>query len=612
MITNPSSKYDAQGVTGIVNIITKKDRKIGLNGTFSLGAGTNDKYNGALSLNLKNNKWNLFFNSSFRQNRNYHRTTNEGIFYDGTRSYYSYEDNLRIFGGWFNTLGAEYAFDDKNTLMLTQNINKMQWEGKGNSILNTYTNNQVAETQRRSSDGIGSPLSSSTSLNYKHRFQKPKQEITADITYAKTWVNRTQNFITNYYDADEMLTGGPIEQSAPGDGSTASLNAQGDFTTPLFTTTDRFDAGWKSQLYTFESSNDPVRSEPGMPQVVDASLLNSYEYTQGIHAGYINYNDKKGKLRYQAGLRLEYALYEGTTMSLNGQRYTNEFLNLFPSAFVSYELPKRQSVYLSYTRRTDRPRFHQMMPYLDISNLQDTSMGNPDLIPEFIHNTELNYSKQFAQGHHLIVSAYYQYTQNLIERYKRFNNIGTFSQPRNLAAGITYGLELIGKTQLLPIWDATLNLNFFQTEIRGENIDPSLQNSGFSWFGKLNTNIRLPKNFSLQLNGSYEAPEIEAQGVEKAVYFIDAAIKKSFWNNNASVVLNVSDIFNTRKYTRRYDLANYSQHTYRDRETRIANITFSYRFGKKDVGRKRHTGNNENNVKDRMNTRDDGGDQGGF
>lgn len=611
VITNPSAKFDAQGMTGIVNIITRKDKKLGLNGTVSVGAGTRDKYNAALNLNMKNDKWNLFFNSSFRRNRNRNRTTNEGKFYDETPSFYSLEESLRTFGGWFNTLGAEYALSGRTTVMLTQNINKMLWGGQGSSILNTYDNEIIVGRQRRTFENEGAPLSSSTALNIKHKFQKPRQEISADITYAKTWVNRDQEFVTADYDGNETLLSGPIRQSAPGDGSNSSINAQADFTTPLITKTDRLDAGWKSQLFSFESSNDPVRSEPGKPDVIDVLLLNGYEYTQNIHAGYVNYSDQRGKWSYQAGLRMEYALYEGTTVTLGGQRYSNEFLNLFPSAFVSYRLPAKQSIYLNYTRRTNRPHFHQMMPYLDISNLQDTSTGNPDLIPEFIHNAEINYSRQFEKGHNIIAGAYYQYTENLIERYRRFNGVGTFSQPRNLASGVSYGLELIGKAQLLPFWDATLNLNFFQREIKGANIDPSLQNSGFSWFGKLNTNLRLPKGFSLQINGSYEAPEIEAQGVEKAVYFMDAAIRKSFWNNNATIVLNVSDIFNTRKYTRRYELEHYYQITYRDRETRVGNITFTYRFGKADVSKRKQGGNGENRVKDRLKSREDG-DQGGF
>lgn len=613
VITNPSSKYDAQGMTGIVNIITKKDKKTGFNGMVSAGAGTGDKYNGSLNLNLKNDKWNVFFNSSYRQNRSRNESTTEANFYDGTPSYYSFEKSLRKFTGWFNTLGAEYSFNENNILTLTQNLNKMEWGGAGNSILKNYQNGVLNQIQRRINDNLGSPLSSSTALNYKHKF-KPKQEITADFTYARNWSTREEEYITNYYDGAEKLLNGPVIQKAPGTGGNSSVNAQIDFTTPLLTETDRFEAGWKSQFFNFESSNDATKRIPGVGEIADTLLQNSYNYNQDIHAGYVNYGDQRGKWSYQAGLRLEYAAYKGTTMSLNGQEYTNEFLNLFPSAFVSYQLSKLENVYLNYSRRTDRPRFYQMMPYVNISDLQDTTSGNPDLVPEFIHNIELSYSRQFEKGHNIIASGYYQYTQNLIERYRRFSEGGSFTQPRNLAAGITYGLELIGKAQILPVWDATLSMNFFQTELQGGNISPELNNTGFSWFGKINTNLRLPKNFSLQINGNYQAPEIEAQGTEKAVYFLDAAIRKSFWKNNASLVLNVSDIFNTRKYSRRYDLLNYYQDTYRSRETRVANLTFTYRFGRSDVGSRRRPGSAkpENRVKNRISTDDDSGEQGGF
>ena len=613
VITNPSAKFDAQGMSGIINIITKKDSRLGLNGTASLGAGTRDKYNGSLNLNLKKDNWNVFLNSSFRSNRNYHRTTNTGVFDDGTPMFYSFDDNRRIFSGWFNSVGAEYVVNDRNTISLTQNLNKMTW---GNDGTSTYTLYSDSTRWERESMNRGGPLSSSTSLGYKHKFTKPKQELTTDLTFAKTWVERTQEFTTRYFDNDGIQTGGPVVQKGPGSGSNTSLNAQADFTTPLMTRTDRLDIGWKSQMFWFESANEPTITSPGQPETIDYQLSNVFDYNQQIHAGYVSYNDKQGKVTYQAGLRLESAMYEGTTYYPMPQDSTlkgdYKFLSLFPSAYLGYEISERQNVYLSYTRRTDRPGFFSMMPYVNITDLQDTSSGNPTLVPEFIHNTELSYSKQFERGHNFIGSIYYQYTKNQIERFRRSDPTtgGTFTQPQNLASGTTYGLELIGKMQLLPIWDATVNLNFFQTDLQGQNVDPSLQNSGFSWFGKVNTNVRLPKGFSLQLNGNYEAPEIEAQGTEKAVYFIDVALRKSLLNNKASIVLNVSDIFNTRKYTRDYDFGGYHQITYRDRETRIGNITFTYRFGKTDLGRRRSQNSPVNQVKDRDNTRDDS--EGGF
>ncbi len=627
VITNPSSKYDAQGMTGIINIVTKKDKKFGLNGSVSAGAGTRDKYNGSLNLNLKNKTWNIFLNSSFRQNRNYNRTTNERTNYYDNASFYSYEDNIRSFGGFFNSLGAEYTIDERNSLTLTQNINRMSWGGNGYSLYNVYSSpeSQVS-AQRRSSYNLGGPLSSSSAMDYKHKFKKEKQEITTNATFAKTWVTREQEYETNLYDGVGNLRSGPVYQNAPGSGSNTSLNAQTDFTTPFLSAKGKLEAGLKTQLFWFESSNNPT-IDSGYGKQVDYILLNNYDYLQQTHAAYTSFSDQKGKWSYQGGLRLEYALYEGTAYSLNGT-YSNEFLNLFPSAFVSYAMKHEQSMYLNYSRRVNRPRFMQLMPYVDLSNPQDTNMGNPDLIPEFIDNVEMSYSKQFKQGHNLIVSVYYQYMQNMIERYRLFYPDGTsFTQPQNLTAGTTYGLEMTGKAQITKIWDATLSFNFFQNEILGTNIDPLLNNSGFSWFGKANTNIKLPAGFSVQLNGNYEAPKIAGQGRLEEVYWVDVALRKNLLKNKATLVLNVSDIFNTRKYTTLYEYPQYVQSTYRDRETRIGNINFTYRFGRSESSGPKMPGGNsrrgkqqapansdKKQDKDRQNLKseDGGGDQGNF
>lgn len=620
VITNPSAKYDAQGMSGIINIITKKDKKFGLNGSASIGAGTRDKYNGGLNLNLKNKKWNIFLNSNFKLNRNYNRTTNDRDNYTNAGSYHSFEDNIRKFNGWFNALGAEYAWNAKNSITLTENLNLMQWGGNGISTYNVYDNPEhIESTQRRSTYNLGGPVSTSTSADYKHKFAKPKRELTANVTFANTTVHRKQQYETSIYNSDGTPSGNTIYQNAPGGGGSSSLNGQVDYTTPFITKNGKLDAGLKTQLFWFNSHNTPT-IDSGTGPMVDYLLYNAYKYKQQTHAAYTSFSDQFGKFTYNAGLRAEYAHYEGTTAALGGKVYTNEFISLFPSAFLSYKLAQDQSMYISYTRRTNRPGFMQLMPYVDLSNPQDTNVGNPNLKPEFINNTELSYNKQFKKGHNLIASVYYQYTRNMIERYRRFYADGTsFTQPQNLNSGQTYGMELTGRAQIMPIWDATLNLNFFQNEISGTNIDPVLNNSGFSWFGKANTNVKLPLGFSLQLSGNYEAPKVAAQGKLKEVYWVDAAIRKNLMKNKATLVFNVSDIFNTKKYTTVYEYPAYVQTVYRDRETRIGNITFTYRFGKSDFkqqgqGRKRGQQNNSQIPdKERQNLKtDDSGEQNGF
>lgn len=622
VITNPSARYDAQGMNGIINIVTKRNKQFGINGSVSAGAGTHDKYNGGLNLNLKNNKWNLFVNSNFRLNKNYNRTTTERTNTGNSGYYKSYEDNLRSFNGWFNSLGAEYTVNKRTTIGITQNINLMQWGGNGTSNYDVYTSPEYrTSAQNRSSYSLGGPFSSSTSADYKHKFAKEKQEISSSVTFAKTWVHRNQEYETNIYDHSGNLMSGPVLQKAPGNGTNTSLTAQADYTMPLLGKNGKLDAGWKSQLFWFDSKNNPVRDSANTGEKVDSILLTNYNYKQQIHALYTSYSNQAGKWNYSAGLRFEYAGYEGTSLSVKGNTYKYDFVNLFPSAFLSYKLPKDQGVYLSYSMRTNRPGFMQMMPFLDLSNPQDTNMGNPGLKPEFIHNTELNYNKQVKKNN-FIVSVYYQYTKNMIERYRKFYADGTsFTQPQNLTSGVTYGLELMGKLQLLPMWDATPSFNFFRNEILGTNIDPALNNSGFSWFGKLNTNLKLPAGFSFQLNGNYEAPKVAGQGKLKEVYWVDVAIKKNLFKNKATLTANLSDIFNTRKYTTNYVYPAYIQSVYRDRETRIGNISFSYRFGKSEFKGMGNGGNRKKNEqnnpqipeKERENLKtDDNTQQNGF
>ncbi|MBS1585306.1 MAG: TonB-dependent receptor [Bacteroidetes bacterium] len=602
VITNPSAKYDAQGMTGIVNIITKKDRAFGINGNINAGAGTHDKYNAGLGLNAHKKNWNIFLNSNLRINKTWNDViTNRYDKIPDSTAYYTYEHVPRNFSGWFNTLGGSWDWNKHNSITLTGNFNLMRHAFEDYS--DYYTMSPVDPTVRpfvfdtayhdarqyRYSNSAAHLRGASASLNYKHKFSKKDEELTLDANYSNFYANRTSDYVTNNYYPAYADT---INEHAPGSGHNNTFTASLDYVNPLFTPNGKFSAGLKTQINSFNSTNVPVidTADRENTRRTDTTLWAAYNYTQQVHAAYVNWNDQLGKFSYQLGLRLEDAIYDGKNKVPVDTNFSNSFLGLFPSAFISYQLPAQQSVYLNYSRRTNRPNFFQMMPYKDLSNPSTVSVGNPDLVPEFIHNVELSYNKQTKKGDNFIASVYYQNTRNLIERVIRTYNTGEFagrlySQPLNIASGTTYGLDLTGRFQLLPIWDATLNINAFQNMIKVGSSDTSLTRylsdiKGFSWFGKLNTNLRLPAGFSLQLNGNYESPKVVAQGNVKESYWVDAALKKSFWKGKASVTVNCSDIFKTRRFINEYDLAAYSQEINRIKETRIGNISFTYRFGK--------------------------------
>jgi outer membrane receptor protein involved in Fe transport len=586
IITNPTANYDAQGMAGIINIITKKDKKFGRNGTFTVGAGTHDKYNASLNLNMRNDRWNIFFNTGYRYNTNYQHIANERKTLEGILSSGSYENSTRINDAFFNTLGTEYTYSKRTSFILTANLNRMHWGNSAITDYNYFNEGKIDSTQRRYTYFYGGPLSASTSLDYKHKFEKEKRELTANITFARNNMHRDQEYKTWMLDSAGKQKGNEVIQTLPGNGGNTSLNSQADFTTPFLTSNGMLSAGWKSQLFWFETSNNAqVDYGNGNGFVKDSLLQNDYRYLQQTQAAYTRFSDQHGKFGYQLGLRLEYSRYDGTSSLLKGNSYSNEFLNLFPSAYASYKLAKNQMLYASYTRRINRPSFFQMMPYKDVGNPMDTLAGNPNLIPEFIHNVELNYNKQFEQGHTLIASAYYQFTQNLVDKIKRFSADSSgksLTMSQNLNHGITYGLELTGKFQLKPNWDATINFNYFNNIISGAIGTTSLNNNGSSWFSKMNSNIKLPKNYSIQITSGYEAPKIASQGTLKEVYWLDIAVRKNLLKNKVTAVVNFTDIFNSRKSTNLYEFSSALQTVYRDKETRILNFTLSYRFGKSD------------------------------
>ena len=601
VITNPSAKYDAQGTSGIINIVTKKDARLGMNGSATLGAGTNDKYNGNLGLNLRKGKWNAFVNSSFRINNTYNNVTTDRYDNKTDSSFHTYEHVPRDFDGSFNTIGASFDPDKYNSITVTENINDMGFAFKDYSNYYIYPNNgesgAYASNQQKYTDFSVGLLSLSSAIDYKHKFKKKDEELSIDATYANTDFTRKQYY--NTIDSPNVNNQNPTVENSPATGYNRTINAWADYTDPVFTKNGKLGLGFKSQIYNFHSDNNPTISHANGIDSIDYNLLSKYSYEQQIHAAYINWNDQLGKFSYQAGLRFEDAIYDGNGELANNNTahdttFHNSFFNFFPSAFISYQLENQQSIYLNYSRRTNRPGFMQLLPFVDRSNPGTVSTGNPALIPEFINNIEFSYSKADKRGDNFILSTYYAYTENLIEKVTtnltpedaaKYGAQGSeqLARPVNITSGTTYGAEGTGHFQLLPIWDATVNLNFFENQLVVPKGDSLSNNSGFTWFGKINTNLKLPKNFSLQVNANYESPKIVTQGTLKETYWVDVAIKKNFWKNKATLVLNCSDIFKTHVFVTNYPI--FDETINRVKETRIGTINFTYRFGKSDIGK---------------------------
>ncbi|MBK5285977.1 MAG: TonB-dependent receptor family protein, partial [Bacteroidia bacterium] len=320
------------------------------------------------------------------------------------------------------------------------------------------------------------------------------------------------------------------------------------------------------------------------------------------------YTNSVHKLGYQAGLRLESYDYVGTLFSQSLTFNNNYPVSLFPSVFLNYRFSEDHNLQLNYTRRINRPSFYQTLPYTDYSDSLNLSRGNPALKPEFTNSFELSHQKTVGSSFNILSSIYLKYTTGLIARYQQtefdsaaYRNI-IISTYQNANESYAYGAELTLKNTFSKKFDVTVNINAYNSVINGKNIEANLSNEQFTWFAKLNSNLKLPKNLSVQLTGDYQSetalavssgdsrggygmgPQSTLQGYIKPNYGIDIALKKEFLKEkNASVTLSFSDILQTKKHESYSESGYFTQNVLRKRDPRFVRLNFSYRFGKFDV-----------------------------
>jgi iron complex outermembrane recepter protein len=583
VITNPSSKYDAQGMGGIINIILKKDKKPGFNALINAGIAAPFRLNGGVNFNANIKRLNIFANVNARTARTWEETTNLRDNYGNAFTYSSFTHNNRRPLSGFANIGFDFQVNKQNKISVSQSFFNANMKGNStNTINNELDYEQLLSRQIRKNLYTGKPLNSTTNLQFNHKFKQTKEELNAEANFSQSRYIRTSEFENTSYDSNLTSVNNYI-QRIPIRGGNYNGTLQLDYTKPILKNA-RIDVGIKSYFIQFKSENKPTRQNAGSQEYAETMLKNHFTFNQQLHAGYVNLANQFGKTNIQLGLRSEYFKYKGIIYQYNAKA-TNNYISLFPTIFVSKKIQENQDITLNYSRRVNRPNFFQLIPYLDVSNPQDTVQGNPYLKPEFIHSTELGYNYRYGKNNNLIASIYYQYTTNLIQRYRRFNNDGTtYSQNQNLATGQTYGIELIHKHNITPNWDLTSTMNGFINKIDGSNVDSTLKRNGFGGFIKMISNTKLNKTLSFQLVGNAFGRTVISQGAVEPYGNIDFAVKKSFSNNLFSLTLNVNDIFNTIQTRSLYNyFPIYNQDVLRKNQTRSIGLNLQYRLSSKSM-----------------------------
>jgi outer membrane receptor protein involved in Fe transport len=622
LITNPSAKFDASGGNaGILNIVLKKNKKVGYNGGLRMGVDSRGMLNGGGDINIRQNKLNFTGSGVLNQRKSISEgiTDRNNILAVPSNIYNLQNATNQGYFGFFRG-GLDYFVDNRNTLSITANFNRGQFDND-----QTQRVDSTIKGIKSSYSNIGTQSTSNfrnvgTQLSYKHNFMKNGHNISSDYNYNKSSNDNLSN-INNYtYNLDGTQKGTPILQRGIGEGGTTNHTFQIDYENPL-TDDKKFEAGGRVAIRDFNNKLDQFRFNSLTGQYELVPLISSrYKYTDAVYAAYSTYSFRVNKWSYQLGLRAESSNYTGTLLNSNGAdsaSFSVKFpLSLFPSAFITYKIDEKQDFQINYSRRVNRPNFFQLMPFPDYSDPQNINVGNAGLSPEFTNSFEMSWNNAYKKGANFLATAFYKHSTNLITRYvyRDANALipgdsAFFSTFINANSARSFGLELTNKMSVTPWWEMTVNLNIFNSRINATVPgQPDLVQEQWSWFTKMNNTFKVAKGLSIQLSGDYQAktvlpqgggggggrggmmfgggPQSGAQGYNLPRYGFDLAIRKEFtWKNGRSgnLTLSMNDIFRTQLFQSYSESSFFNQTNQRRRDPQVLRLNFSYRFGKFDA-----------------------------
>jgi iron complex outermembrane recepter protein len=599
VMPNPSAKYDAQGNHGIVNIVLKKNRKPGMNGSLTGVWNSLHETYAFLNANAYVHRWNFRLNVMQHEHRSIANTTT--TLTDLTTNTSVVQKGHAVTTGPFQMVraGVDFFMDAHNSFSLSGNIGFGQHPETGTQTTSYLDLHQSLDSSsaRTSYDGDNFVFAHAN-FDYTHVFDRPDEKLSVDAALESYHGNDKGSYDMQYQANDGSDLGSPYLQLFDSYVRAHRLTLQSDFTDPFADGKMKLDAGLKTIIHANHSFND-FQDNPGQGYYPDSNASYNYRYADDTYAAYASFTQHIGdKFSYMAGLRYEDYTYTGHILegAVGSFGYHNS--GLYPSVFFTEKLGSDDvsELHLNYSRRVNRPQWWQITPEINYSNPQNPQAGNPHIRPENTNLFELGYNTQLGQiGLNTTL-----YVKNTLSPMTAFNiplsNDTLLSTFENANYTNTYGAEIIVRTPITKWWDATTNFNFFQTDINADNLSKGLSNSGFSWFAKLNSNMKLFSSYTFQITGNYNAENYVAQGKIMPSGGMDLAIKKDFLKNHSgTIVISLADVFNTmRTRIDTYTPGVFYQDAITKPETRVLKINFTYSFGR-ELNGDHHKANLESN-----------------
>ncbi len=594
IITNPSSRYDAAGNAGIINIVTKKNKRTGFNGSISTGYGQGrySKFSTSANLSYKSKWYNLFMSYSYAKRKGFNNLMLTRKFYSNDTLGSVFETNNYItfpFETHNPRLGADFTLSPKSSVSVLATGVSNKFNPKGDNHTDIYNGENAKmgayEFTNRSKD---SWINYSFNTQFRHQFDTTGKELTVDLDYANYMNNAEQLFTNTVTDH----TGTFLSKDVFKGDQQAHLDiksAKADYTQTIGEKA-RLEAGGKSSLVRGDS-DIKFYNQTNEDMKFDTSRSNHFIYSELINAAYINVNKEFKKFSGQIGLRAEQTVADGEQV-LTGYTFSRNYLQLFPSAFVDYKLNEKNSLNLSAGRRIDRPGYQQMDPFRRMIDATTYSEGNPYLLPQITYNSELTYSYNNA----VFLSAGYSKTYDNITDMLIQDAVKkvTVQTVVNLDEADFYSLNLTYSKRLTGWWNTNSGIQSYYGIYKGTVNDYSIHAGQPSFTLTTSNNFFIRDGLSMEANFNYNHKNLYGVTLMNRMYNLSLGIQKQLLKKQATLTLNVSDLFWKAYPSGHTQFGNVDEFWTAKRDTRVVNINFSYRFGKGQAAKmRRNTGADE-------------------
>ncbi|MAB40299.1 MAG: TonB-dependent receptor [Aequorivita sp.] len=581
LITNPSAKYNPEGMSGLINIILHKNVNVGFNGNASVGLTyrENAKFNAGLDMNYRNGKFNFYANLS----NNVSKNENDGLI---TRSLNNSKEVIHFLDDSKSNLfkvGMDYYLNDKNTISFFTNQNL--YEGKGDGSSTIFYLDQPSLNQQQLFYFANENVSSQYNFDYKVNFEKADHSLELEADY---------NIFSNETIGKYKFRGAsPLENFSDNDETDRNqLTVNLDYVNPI-SESIKIEAGAEARL--FETTIDYASN--GKSYNANGELTDTpstrFEYVRDIYSLYATFGKTYEKWSYQLGARVENVSVKADTNKVRA--FTNDYFQVYPSAFVTYSPSEKNQYQLSYSRRVDRPGLDQVNPIREFSTPLISSFGNINLEPQFTNSIEANYTRNFEVGS-FTGGLFYRLVDNeinraiLVDRTNLDRSILTF---QNFSSTDLYGIELSSNYKPAKWWSFNTSFELYKQTQKGitetfENatgtateddiITQVVETDNVAWNVRMSNNFTVTKNLTLSAFGLYRAKNKGIQFESEPLYFVNLGARYSLWEGRGTFSVNYNDVFNSMKFAFSGNTP-YPQSGEFKNESNTIYVGLAYRFG---------------------------------